>query len=212
MAREVLVRGQGEASAMPDHAAVQVTVEADGDSQQDAYSQAAEIAAAVDAVLAAHSAAVSRTTTTSLVVHPRTRWKKGEEVRTGWRATRTSAVEVTDFGQLGVLMAELVDAGAAVAGVSWELSLSNPVHDEARQQAARQARAKAEAYAAALGLTLGPVAWIAEPGMRLRSDGPVAASGFVLRSAAHALADEPIDVSPGEITVQAAVEVGFELL
>ena len=197
---------------MPDHAVTRVTVEADGASQQDAYRRAAEISAAVDAVLAAHSAAISRTMTTSLVVNPRSRWKKGDSVRSGWRATRTSALEITGFEQLGVLLAELVDAGAAVEGVSWELSLSNPAHEEARRRAAEQARTKAETYAAALGLNLGAVAWIAEPGMRLRSDGPVAGVGFALRSASHALADEPIDISPCEITVQAAVEVGFELI
>jgi uncharacterized protein len=210
--RELLVRGQGEATALPDYAVSRVTVEADGATQQDAYRGAAEISDAVDAILAAHAPAISRNTTTLLVVNPRSRWKKGESVRSGWRATRTSALEITGFERLGALLAQLIDAGAAVEGVSWELSMSNPAHDEARRRAAVQARAKAETYAAALGLTLGAVAWIAEPGMRLRSDGPVAASGFVLRSASQALADEPIDISPEEITVQAAVEVGFELI
>jgi uncharacterized protein len=210
--REVLVLGQGEATTMPDYAAVSVTVEADGAAQQDAYQRAAEIAAAADAVLAAHAAAISRTLTTSLVVSPRSRWKKGESVRAGWRATRTTALEVTGYEELGGLLAGLVDAGAAVAGVSWQLSPVNPAHDQARREAAGQARAKAETYAAALGLNLGPVAWVAEPGLRLRSGGPVVAGGFALRSAGAALADEPIDISPGEITIQTSVEVSFELL
>jgi uncharacterized protein YggE len=209
--REVLVRGQGEATAMPDHAVVQVTVEADGAAQQDAYSSAAQIAAAVDDVLAGHAAAISRTSTTSLVVSPRSRWRKGESVRTGWRAVRSTAVEVTGFDQLGGLLARLVEAGAAVAGVSWGLSPANPAHDRARREAAGQARARAESYAAALGLTLGAVAWVAEPGLRSHSAAPAVASGFALHSAGAELADEPIDISPGEITVQAAVDVSFEI-
>ena len=151
---------------MPDRALVRVTIEADGAARDDAYREAARLAGQVDAALAHRQAAVDRTITTSLVVHPKTRWKKGESVRTGWRASRTSVVEVVDFSVLGDLLAELAAAGAAVDGPTWQLDPTNPVHHEVRRLAAADARTRADAYAAALGLRVTGVAWVAEPGLR----------------------------------------------
>jgi uncharacterized protein len=142
-------------------------------------------------------------------VHPKTRWKKGESVRTGWRASRTSVVEVVDFALLGDLMAELAAAGAAVDGPAWQLDPTNPVHAEVRRRAAADARARADSYAAPLGLGVTGVAWAAEPGLRHASDAvafmPMAAG----MACAQAAEPEIIDVTPDEMTVDAAVDVAF---
>ncbi|MGH9292695.1 MAG: SIMPL domain-containing protein, partial [Acidimicrobiales bacterium] len=84
----------------------------------------------------------------------------------------------------------------------------------ARREAAADARRRAAEYATALGLELGPVAWIAEPGLRAGGGAPhrvgwSAVANFARASAAET--DEPVEIAPGEITVTAAVEVGFEI-
>jgi uncharacterized protein len=206
----IVVRGGGQARAMPDRAVVRVTVEADGSGRDDAYREAARLARQVDAAVANRQSATDRVITTSLVVHPRTRWKKGESVRTGWRASRTSVIEVVDFAVLGDLLAELAAAGAAVDGPTWQLDPTNGVHTEVRRLAAADARTRADAYAAALGLRVTGVRWVAEPGLRQPSD----AVGFTPMMARMAVAggpDEPdvIDVTPDEMTVDAAVDVAF---
>jgi hypothetical protein len=207
----ILVRGSGQARALPDRALIRVQVEADGANRDDAYREAARLAGSADAVVADRQAAIDRTITTSLVVHPKTRWKKGESVRTGWRASRTSVVEVADFAVLGDLLAELAAAGAAVDGPTWQLDPTNPVHGEVRQLAAADARYRADAYAAALGLRVTGVAWVAEPGLRQPSDTvgfmPMAGTMGVTRGASPE--SEVIDVTPDEMTVDAAVDVGF---
>jgi len=207
----IVVRGTGQARALPDRALVRVEVEADGAARDDAYQEAARLAGEVDATLERRRTALDRTTTTSLVVHPKTRWKKGESVRTGWRAARTSAVEVVDFSVLGDLLAELAAAGAAVDGPTWQLDPTNPVHHEVRRLAAADARTRADAYAAALGLRVTGVAWVAEPGLR---PGPADSAGFAPMMARAAFAGGPeepevIDVTPDEMTVDASVDVAF---
>jgi uncharacterized protein YggE len=86
MSIEIQVRGEGEASALPDRAVVRVIVEGDGSSQQDAYTKAAEAARDVDAIFERYKSGFARKMTASLAVFPKTRWKKGESIKTGWRA------------------------------------------------------------------------------------------------------------------------------
>ena len=214
VADEVVVRGTAEVRTLPDRAVVHVTIDGEGASREDAYANAARLATAVDAVLVAYEAALDRSSTAALLVHPKTRWRRGESVRTGWRASRSTVVEVTDFSRLGDLIAELATAGAQLVGPTWQLDPDNAAHTAARRAAAEDARRRAEAYAAALGLQVSGVAWVAEPGLRQGGSDGGYSGGPMMRSMALAAgpaeADtETIDVSVEEITVPASVEVGF---
>lgn len=213
MEREIVVRGEGEVRALPDRAVVHVTIDGEGGSREEAYEATARLAADVDAVLAAQADGIERVVTTALVVQPRTRWRKGESVRTGWRSSRTSVVEIVALDRIGALLAQVVAAGGAIGGPTWELAAGHPAHDEARKLAAADARRRADSYAAPLGLMVGPVAWVAEPGLRHGAPG----TPYGLRMAravgpaAGSITDEPIEINPEEITIHAAIEVGFSI-
>ena len=212
-----MVRGTGEARTLPDLAGLHVEVTAEHRDQDEAYRARTELAAAVDAVLAEHADDISRSTVASLSVQPKFRWQHGKQVREGWRASRTNIVEVAGLDALGPLMAGLVEAGAAVAGPTWSLAPTNPAHEQARRAAATDARQRAKAYAEALDVGLGPIAWIAEPGLRGAHQPfePVARPMMVVaaRGLASAEAEPPAEnLDAAEMTVQAAVEVGFEIL
>jgi hypothetical protein len=86
---------------------------------------AATATGAVDSVLAEHAGEIERTVTTALSVQPLTRHRRGEIVRTGWRATRRSAVEVVGFEGLGTLLAELAAASATIDGPTWVVDETN---------------------------------------------------------------------------------------
>jgi uncharacterized protein YggE len=211
--REIVVRGTGEARTLPDLAILQLAATADDASADGAQRRRGEIVAAVDAVLEEHAAAIARVLPAAVSVQPRTRWHKGQDIRTGWRASRVTQVEVTGLDAVGRIMAGVAAAGAAVTGPRWSLQPANPAHEAARVAAAEDARRRAESYARALGLTLGPVAWVAEPGLRA-GDGyvPRAGPGIQLVAAGR-MADEAVeDVTPAELTVDAAVEVGFAIV
>jgi uncharacterized protein YggE len=213
--REIVVRGTGEARTLPDLAILQIAASADGATAEGAQRRRGEIVAAVDAVLDEHAEAIARVLPAALSVQPRTRWHKGQDVRTGWRASRITRVEVTGLDAVGRIMAGVAAAGAAVTGPRWSLQPDNPAHEAARVAAAEDARRRAESYARALGLTLGPVAWVAEPGLRAGGgDGHVpVASPRMQMVAAVGTAEEPVeDVTPAELTVEAAVEVGFAIV
>lgn len=213
MEREIIVKGRGQARSLPDRAVIDVVVDADGATKDEAYQGAADSAKQVDEVLSRRAAAVDRVITSKLMVHPKDRWKKGERIRTGWRATRGTTIEVTDFSQLGELIFEVTAAGGAVEGPSWFLGDASPARREARRLAAEDARRRAEDYAAPLGLTVGDVAWVSEPGLRGHTvdEGPVVRNAGFAASAAARGPDAVIDVRPDEITATASVEVGFRL-
>jgi uncharacterized protein YggE len=212
---EIAVKGVSEVRVMPDHASVQVVVDGEGSSQEAAYEAAARLARAVDDVLEARASVLGRVVTAALVVQPKSRWRKGESVRTGWRAARSTLVEITATDQVGSVLGELAQAGGAIRGPWWELAPANPAHDAVRAAAAEDARRRADAYAAGLGLVVGAVAWVAEPGLRIGARGGGWGDELSAMSAAGAAGsmheEEPsIAVAPGEVTLTAAVEIGFE--
>ena len=211
------MKGTAEGRVTPDRALVYLTIDADGGSREDAYAAAAQTATAVDGVLATHAPAIERTVTAALMVQPRTRWKRGESVRTGWRAARTSVVEVTSFERLGEMLAELAAAGATIAGPDWKVDDDNDGYREVRMAAAADARRRAEAYAAGLNVPLGAPRWLSEPGLRLTGTSTeyFAAPAQAMRalSAGPEMAEpDVIDVSPEDVIIHAAVEVSFALL
>jgi uncharacterized protein YggE len=216
MSIEILVRGEGEASALPDRAVVRVMVEGDGSSQQDAYTKAAGAARDVDAIFERHASGFARKMTASLAVFPKTRWKKGEALKSGWRASRSTVLEVTDLKSLGVLVAELSASGVAtIQGPTWQLNPDNDVHERARREAVADARRRAQAYIAELGLKLHRIAWLSEPGLRVASGQVVPMVGTAGTHSQRSLAatgEESIDVAPDEITVRAVVEMGVEAI
>lgn len=213
MPPEVLVRGEAEVRCLPDRALVQVVVEGEANSQQDAYRRVSESARTVDAVIEKFAQALDRRITSGVVVRPKTRWKKGETQTTGWIASRTTSLDVKDLTALGALISELPGAGAsALQGPAWRVDQSNDAYSTARQLAARDAYRRATAYADALGLRLGDVAWIAEPG--LRNDSSQATRGYALAGAVARgpVGDvEPMEIRPDEVTIQASVEASWQL-
>jgi uncharacterized protein len=215
MRPEIRVRGQAEVRCLPDRAVLRVAVEAEAASQEQAFALASRSAAATDAVLDRFAAAIDRRMTAGVLVRPKTRWRKGETVRSGWVAARTTVLEVTELGRLGQLVSELPTAGvAAITGPSWEVDRTNPAHEQARRAAALDAQRRARAYADALGLRVGALRWLAEPGLRPDGSGPVPglAAPRMARAYAAGAAEEPMDIEPDEVTIEATVEACFELV
>ena len=125
----------------------------------------------------------------------------------GYGAEAQLKVRLDDAEGLGELMRRAVEVAAAdLGGPWWRIAPENPAHDDARVQAAGDARRRATAYAVALGLRVGAVVRITEPGL-----GPdrSAFGGIVAAQSARATSD--VDVEAGDLDVTAAVEVTFRL-
>ncbi|HWC70103.1 MAG TPA: SIMPL domain-containing protein, partial [Actinomycetota bacterium] len=101
--------------------------------------------------------------------------------------------------------ASIDQAKAEVRGPVWWIAPDNPARIEACKRAAAEARRKAEAYAEALGMRLGAVSEIREASDRGMSPMPRA------KAMTLAAAEPAIEVDPGELNVDALVEVSFRL-
>ena len=125
---------------------------------------------------------------------------------TGYQASNNVDLKVRDLGKLGKVLDALVASGAnQVNGPSFEIDQPDAVQDEARRAALDKAQARAQMYAKSLGLQVRRIVSISEGG------------GFnppmpmpMVRLAAMAK-DAGTEVSPGENTVGASIDVVFEL-
>lgn len=125
---------------------------------------------------------------------------------TGYQASNNVDLTVRDLGKLGKVLDALVASGAnQVNGPSFEIDQPDAVQDEARRAALDKAQARAQMYAKSLGLQVRRIVSISEGG------------GFnppmpmpMVRMAAMAK-DAGTEVSPGENTVGASIDVVFEL-
>lgn len=160
-------------------------------------------------ILAAAGPALGAVSASAVGVHPTSRWRKGEDQRTGWSASRRTTVEVLDLTVVGELIAQPTAAGATrVSGPFWAISPDTPAHALARTCAAQNARERAHAYADGLDLKVGRVVGVAEPGLRHGGEDHGFGDGVEAMSSS-ADADAPLDVTPAEQTVRAQVEVAF---
>ena len=145
--------------------------------------------------------------TTGVTVREEFDYVEGKQVHRGYRAEDLVTVRVKDAGIAGRLIQDsIARAKASVRGPSWWIAPDNPARVEACRRAALAARRKAEAYAEALGLRLGAVAEVREPTTSAQPF-PRPGGGVMLR----AVAEQAVDVEPGELSVEAQVEVTFDL-
>ncbi|MDQ3733799.1 MAG: SIMPL domain-containing protein [Actinomycetota bacterium] len=173
----------------------------------------AQLASATDAVLDHFATIISARRTDQLSIRPNTYWhpESGRTMVDGHIAERAVRVTVSDTERVGTIVRGLYDAAPVeVNGPEWELADENPVYGEVRRAAAEDARQRAEQYAAGLGLSVGGVAHVSEPG--LRSEPPGALRAFAQAADNAEMAAGPtVSVGTGEIRVSASVDVGFRI-
>lgn len=123
----------------------------------------------------------------------------------GYSARNGLNIRVRDLERLGSILDALAGAGAnTINGVSFGLSDTAALMDEARRNAIRAAHERAQLYAQALDLRLGPVLSIQEGGTR------------TARPRAMALAEPAMEISSmpvaqGELSLSATVTLVYQL-
>ncbi len=208
----IVVRGIASQTGTADRGVLRVTVRAKQDTLAEAERAMAELASAVDAVLDHASEIISARHTEHLSIRPNTFWaqESGRTVVDGHIGERSVRITVADLEQAGSLIRALYDAAAVeISGPEWELAPDNPVYGRIRRAAAQDARQRAEQYAEGLGLSVGSVAQVSEPG--LRSEPPGAARAMAMRAEADSSAAPTIDLASAEMRVSASVDVSFRI-
>jgi len=207
IAGTVVVRGHGLVPGEPDQLEVALTVSAVEDSAASALTVAARLSGELVAVLSELAVPDGARSTSGLSVREEFERVEGRWARRGYRASNQVVVRLQEPDRIGRLMSEAVArARARVDGPRWRFKPDNPARAEACRRAAADARRKAEAYAGALGLRLGDVLRMAEPGT---DHDPEAGLAPVLLRDAPGPTD--MHVRAGHLDVEATVEVTFAL-
>lgn len=208
----IVVRGTATRSCPADRGVLTITARVKQPTAVEAERALAQLSSAADAILDQFASITSERRTVDLSIRPNSYWhpESGRTVVDGHVGERGVRFTISDTEQVGTLVRALYDAAPIeVNGPEWELAHENPVYGQVRKAAARDARQRAEQYAAGLGLSVGGVAHVCEPG--LRSEPPGVMRAFAGAADAEMAAGPTVDIGTAEIRVSASVDVGFRI-
>ncbi len=215
----ITVVGEASRWAPADHADVTFTIVRRASDSAEALAAAAAAYADLDATLTAHADVVVRRTTTALSVQELTRWEDGRTVHEGFEARRTETARFSPVTEGSAALRAVLDrvGDLFVAGPDFGLDPANSVHHAVRADAADAARAAAAAYASGLGLELGAVLALREPGTGAPAPRPFEASPMrAMALPADAGGGENgsptlVELTDEDVEVWAAIEAVFSL-
>ncbi|WP_460660227.1 SIMPL domain-containing protein [Kribbella swartbergensis] len=199
----VSVVGSGQVSAPPDVLRISLSVGHDAADVAAAVGRVAERTEAVIAALRQQGVEASDIATSSVNVHPQ---YKEMATPSGFHAAHSLTVTTKDLTGFGRLLNAAVDAAGNSLGVDYlqfDVEDKAPLLTRARELAFQQARAKAEELAALAGYSLGSVTSISES----YSHAPIRGQMIELQSAKAF--DAPLNITPGDQTVELSLEVHF---
>jgi uncharacterized protein YggE len=203
----VTIRGSGRAAAQPDEVQVQLGASVTRATADEAWAEVTRRAEALRAIFDDCGVPPERRLTAGVMLVPA--WEhdgKGRRHNRGFQALTSVRLRLDSAERLGELLRRAVEeADAEFGSPAWSVRDDNPARLDACRAAAAQAQARAAAYADALGLRLGAVVAVREPGTE--EPKPM----VHLRAMAAAAETSPMPIDSGEIDVIAEVEVTFAL-
>lgn len=202
--RQITVVGTGEVKAAPDTAQVQVGVQTQAPSAQEALNQNNTQMTALINRLKELGIAEQDLQTSHVSVWPR--YGVDSNTIDGYEAHNSVTVKIRNIAQAGELLDQVVEAGANnISGIAFTIDDPSTLETNARNAAIENARTRAQAMAEAVGGSLGQVLSITE------NIGSPPAPVFQERMMAADEAGGAVPVEPGEQTINAQVQVTFEL-
>ncbi|MFB9315171.1 SIMPL domain-containing protein [Nocardioides plantarum] len=207
--RTLTMRGEGEASVVPDQASFDVSVKVERDDLQTALDDSSAVLDRIFERLEGLDIARSDVETTGLQMTPVYDRVKGQPpVLRGYRVDQSVAVLVKRLGRTGQAITTTVAAGGnAVRVGDIQLRVGDPeaAMAKARAKAVEVATAKARQYAEATGQELGDVETLVEVGPEAYESQVQRSSGYRLTYAADALSSVPIRAGRSDLSVTVKV-------
>ncbi len=208
---ELRVTGHGEVDATPDLAVVQVGANDQAKTAVDAQSKVNTVIQAIVEKIKGAGIPAEKIQSTRMELQPVYEERSSSVNRmkvTGYQATSSVRVEVSDLGKVGDIVDAAIGAGANnFEGISFQLKDDKDARADALKKAIADARAKAQIMADAAGVRLTIITDIAESS----AGGPVypvmgrAMAPMALRAAVST------PVSPGEVQVSADVVLTYRI-
>jgi len=205
----IWVSGTGEVTAVPDLATLNLGIEAQEKTVQEAQTEAATTMTALVAALESNGVAEKDIQTTTYSIEVVTKWNEdtNEQVTIGYKVTNTVTAKMRDMSEIGTIIDAAAEAGGNLTRISSPIfTVDDPTayYTQARGKAMADAKAKAEQMANLAGIKLGKPTYINE-----NSYIPVP---YSVKSSAYAegiSATTPI--SAGEVEITANVLVGYAI-
>jgi len=208
---QIVVTGEGEASARPDLAMLSLGVMREATTAGEALEANNAAMAAVIAAMKSAGVAEADLQTTNLSIEPQWQYPSntgnGEQPKlTGYRVANSLGVRVRDVAKVGALLDTAVELGVNQGGqINFDAADPSKPLMEARKRAVQDARARAETLAEAAGVSLGSIKEISETAL---NQPPISmmAKSFDARASAPA-----VPVEAGENTYRVQVTVTFAI-
>lgn len=203
--RQVTVVGQGEIKARPDTAYVQIGVETDAKTTQEALDENNQQVNAIMRKLSDLGIAETDVQTRNFNIYANYD-NNGRRIR-AYHVGNTVAVTIRDLDQTGELLDQVVQVGAnSIYGIRFGVDDPSALLDQARDKALADAQAKAEQMAQSTDANLGEVIEITE------NIGATPPMPMVLdRALAQEESASAVPVATGEQNFNVNVQVTFEL-
>lgn len=205
MMSRISVTGEGESRVAPDLAVIDLGVTSQAQTAAEASALNAEAQSSVIDALKQAGLDEADIQTSQLNLGPIMQHGEDEPPKvTGYRASNSVTVRVTELDRTGEILDAIVAAGSnQINGIRFSREDSAEAEDEALAAAVENARRKAEVMARAADLTLGPVIAMSD---MVQSGGP---QPMMMR--AEMASDASTPVQPGELSVSAQVQVSYTL-
>jgi uncharacterized protein YggE len=205
----IWVSGEGKVKAVPDLAMLNLGIEAQEKTVQEAQTEAATTMTALVAALQSNGVAEKDIQTTTFGIEVVTKWNEdtNEQIIIGYKVTNTVTAKMRDMSKIGTIIDAAAEAGGnltRVSSLSFTLDDPTAYYTQAREKAMQDAAAKAQQLATLAGVTLGKVIYITESGSYYIPQ-PIR----LYDSAIGASASTPI--SAGELDITITVQVGYAI-
>lgn len=205
--RQITVVGLGEAKVAPDTAKIQIGIETNAPTAEEALAQNSTRTQTVIDQIKASGIEEKDIQTSSFGVSAH--YDDESRTITHYTVTDTVIVTVRDVRQTGDLLDRAVQAGAnRIYGITFEIGDTQALEVQTRDKAMADARSRAEQYARASGATLGSVLAMTENPIGIDQVFRTVNWGL---SAGAASPSMSVPVQPGEQSVVARIEVTYEL-
>lgn len=208
MAR-LTVGGQGQATAQPDLATINLGVSTRAATAAEAMARNAEAQAGVIETLKAEGIEARDIQTAGLNLTPVMDYSdNGQPPKlTGYAAQNSVTVRVRDIAGLGAVLDKLIASGAnEISGIAFSREDMTATEDEARGKAVADARRRAGIMAEAAGMKLGPLMALSDVPM---DSGPMPMPRMAMAAEAKMGGAAPIEA--GELAVTTSVTAIYAL-
>lgn len=209
---QIVVTGEGEATAAPDMAVVTMAVLREGETARSALTASNQGMREVLGALRGAGIAERDIQTSGLSIQPRYANQRGcvsgqacDPRISGYTVSNQVTVKIRKIADAGEILDRVVGLGVNQGGhISFALDDPKPVVTEARKRAVADALDKARTLAEAAGVKLGPILTIHEGGQGPRPPMPYA-------RAEMAMSAKAVPIAAGESTYHSNVSMTFSI-